>query len=223
MQQNEAQSLDLTLSGDRMPDTSRPPPMVPGTSSDDFSQNGVSFDHQQEQNMLRNFIQSYRQQQSQIQFQLEWFNQLYTVESTRASNENRFIQRAEDLISTANSLLAYNYSGRCSNCGYFRAHSNAYNKHKTCICNLFGARAICCLDGYATLLELIPSLGFVASQPRFFCWEIDSVASQGNEAVIKRTPEENRTFINTCIEIRRKLVSALVENQNVRYTISTED
>ena len=53
----------------------------------------------------------------------------------------------------------------CPKCGYWRAHDSILGEHRSCICSLLCESAICCFEGYASLMRNIPGLIYWSPVP----------------------------------------------------------
>ena len=213
MQREEAQSTSSRNNGDILPDTSRPPPQ-PLLSNGDGPKNQQSDTAK----LLTVIVNNQRHQQSQLTF----LSERISSSVTSHFNETRMIQRMDEFTTLAQNLLAYNLSGRCGYCGFYIGHTSTYMKHKTCICKLMTQKTICCLDGYAAIMEAIPCLGILSPVPLACIYELDSVSAQGSEPVISRSAEAHQHFISTCNEVRRKIVTEHID-PSPNFSISIED
>ena len=87
--------------------------------------------------------------------------------NTQQDLEVRMNEKLEMITNTINTI-SLDTEGKCNTCGFWSSHSNDFPKHKTCLCRLVAERGICCLEGYKTLINDVPNLGFVVPFPLAF-------------------------------------------------------
>ena len=107
------------------------------------------------------------------------------------------------MITNTINTISLDTEGKCNTCGFWSSHSNDFPKHKTCLCRLVGERGICCLEGYKTLINDVPNLGFVVPFPLAFNKEMKAASHHNTEKRIQRTKQYDTDFKNSCQEIRR--------------------
>ncbi len=83
-----------------------------------------------------------------------------------SSTTTQFAQISNQDIPSVNST-----SEICTDCFFWKSHNLNYpSQHKSCICELFGNQAICCLEGYSNLIWKIPYMILYAPSPNKYIY-----------------------------------------------------
>ena len=87
-------------------------------------------------------------------------------EKCEFSEESQKVESSEKLRCENYQILPSSSKDFCNECTYWKNHGNSTPaQHKSCICELFANQSICCLEGYANLMNQIPYMIIYAPTP----------------------------------------------------------
>ena len=105
------------------------------------------------------------------------------------------------------------YNIFCPKCGYWRNHVTPIAEHRTCICCLLQESAICCVNGYSSLIRNIPSLIFWSPVPNKYVSDGLNVPRFG-QTHVRMTSGRMLDLIKHCTEIRSDTLNNLTTSIN---------